>query len=227
MNLIRSDENLRFGGGNNLALKRTLAEGFDYALLMNNDTVVESDFLTQLVNLAEADDKIGMTGPKMYYYKPDNVIWFAGGKVNMTFARMRHYGIGEVEKGQHGKIREVNFLNGACVLIKRKLLEDIGLFDEDFFLYGEDLDLCLRAYKKGYKLMYQPRARIYHKVSRSSSPLKKLVYRYQSWLRLMRKHTPFYVRPLQYANLIGEFIPLVIGYLLRKIRFHKSGGKWI
>lgn len=221
-NLIRSKENLRFGGGNNLAMKKSLEEGFEYVLLLNNDTVVESDFLSQLVKMAESDDSIGMTGPKMYYYDHHTVIWFAGGYVNMNIARMRHYGIGEIESGKHGKVKEVNFLNGACLLIKRKVLEDIGLFDEDFYLYGEDVDLNLRASKAGYKLMYQPRARIFHKVSRSSPPVKKLFYRYDSWVRLIRKHTPVYFRPLQYAYLIGEFIPLVFGFLRRQLRFSRS-----
>lgn len=223
VNLIRSEENLRFAGGNNLAFEKTLEEGFDYALMLNNDTVVESDFLTEMVETAESNPEIGLVGAKMYYYDHPNVIWFAGGRANIFLARMRHIGIGETDRGQYEEPKEMDFLNGACLLVRCEVLKDIGLLDEDFFLYGEDFDLCLRAVKKGYKLYYQPRARIRHKVSRSTPHLKKLLYRYQSWIRLIRKHTPFYWWPLQYANLVCEFIPLVTGFIYRKIRFSRVG----
>ena len=162
VNYIYSDTNLRFAGGNNLALRKTLQENFQYALLLNNDTVVEPDFLSKMVELAEAKAEIGMVGAKMYYYHHPDIIWFAGGKADMRIARMRHLGIGKADQGQFDQIRPVDFLNGACVLIKCKILRKIGLFDESFFLYGEDLDLCLRAIKAGCQLYFQPAARIKH-----------------------------------------------------------------
>lgn len=219
VNYIYSDTNLRFAGGNNLALRRTLDEGFDFALLLNNDTVVEPAFLSRMVETALSDPAVGMVGAKIHYYDYPDTIWFAGGRVNMKIARMRHRGIGKIDDGRFDEPCESNFLNGACLLIRCGLLRKIGLLDETFFLYGEDLDLCLRAMEAGYKLYYQPQARIKHKVSRSSPPVKKLQYRYQSWLLLVKKHTPIYWRPLQYLNLMGEFIPLVIGFISRKMKF--------
>ena len=219
VNYIYSDTNLRFAGGNNLALRKTLQENFQYALLLNNDTVVEPDFLSKMVELAEAKAEIGMVGAKMYYYHHPDIIWFAGGKADMRIARMRHLGIGKADQGQFDQIRPVDFLNGACVLIRCEILREIGLFDESFYLYGEDLDLCLRATKAGYQLYFQPAARIKHKVSRSTPPARKLIYRYQSWMKLIKKHTKIYWRPLQYTNLFLEFIPLTIAFILRKVKF--------
>ena len=219
---IYSPENLRFAGGNNLALRKALEESCDYVLLLNNDTVAEPDFLDKLVETGESSGEIGLVGAKMYYYDPPNVIWFAGGKMDVRFAYMRHLGIGQKDDGSLDTPQEMTFLNGACLLIKSEVLRKAGLLDEDYFLYGEDQDYCLRAQRAGFRLYYQPAARIRHKVSRSTPAFRKLIFRYRSWFTLIRKHTPLYWRPLQYGNLIAEFIPLAIGYLKRKAVFRDS-----
>ncbi len=220
VNLIRSPENLRFAGGNNLALKRTLEEDFEYALLLNNDTILEPDFLTHLVDTAESNPNIGLVAPKMRYFDPPDTIWFGGGRMKVRLARMRHIGIGKKDDGSYDAPGEMSFLNGACLLVKCEVFRKIGLLDEGFFLYGEDQDLCIRAVQAGYKLYYQPKAVIHHKVSRSTPTYRKLQYRYQSWFRLIKKHTSILWRPLQYGNLILEFIPLTVGFFLRKLKFH-------
>ena len=214
---IYSPENLRFAGGNNLAMRTALKEGYDYVLLLNNDTVVEPGFLDKMVEAGESSDAIGLVGAKMYYYDPPDVIWFAGGKMDVRFARMRHLGIGRKDDGSYDRPGDMTFLNGACLLIKSAVLKHVGMLDEDYYLYGEDQDYCFRALAKGWRLYFQPGAKIRHKVSRSTPTFRKLRFRYQSWFTLIRKHTPFYWRPLQYGNLLLEFIPLVIGYFKRKI----------
>ena len=183
---IYSPVNLRFAGGNNLAIKQAMAEGFDYVLLLNNDTVVDRSFLKFWVEAIQA------------------------------------FGIGQKDDGQFDKVKEVSFLNGACLLIKAEVVAKIGMLDEDYFLYGEDVDFCLRARKAGYRLVYEPRAKIWHKISRSTPQLRKLVYRYKSWFTLMRKHSPIYWRPIQIANLLFEFIPLVVTFLKRKAKFARQ-----
>ncbi len=222
INYIYSPVNLRFAGGNNLALKQGLDSNTDYFLLLNNDTTVDTGFLREMVKAGQADARIGLVGAKMYYYDQPDTIWFAGGTADIRRAYMRHRGIGKRDDGSFDKAEEMTFLNGACLLIKSQVLREIGLLDEDYYLYGEDLDYCLRAAKAGWKLYYQPSVKIWHKVSRSSPPLKKLKYRYQSWFKLMNKHTAWYWRPLQIGNLILEFIPLVIGYLRRRAGFRRK-----
>ncbi|MBC8278926.1 MAG: glycosyltransferase family 2 protein [FCB group bacterium] len=219
---LYSPANLRFAGGNNLALRNALEEGYDYVLLLNNDTVVEPDFLTKMVETGDSSAEIGLVGAKMFYYDPPDVIWFAGGVMDVRFAYMRHLGIGQKDDGSFDTPQEMTFLNGACLLIKSAVLRQVGLLDEDYFLYGEDQDYCIRAQRTGYKLFYQPAARIRHKVSRSTPAFRKLIFRYRSWFTLIRKHTPFYWRPVQYGHLIAEFIPLVFGYLKRKAVFKDS-----
>lgn len=219
---IYSPVNLRFAGGNNLAIKQAMAEGFDYVLLLNNDTVVDRSFLKFLVEAIQASGEFGLGAPKMYYFNPTDVIWFAGGMIDIKRAYLRHFGIGQKDDGQFDKVKEVSFLNGACLLIKAEVVAKIGMLDEDYFLYGEDVDFCLRARKAGYRLVYEPRAKIWHKISRSTPQLRKLVYRYKSWFTLMRKHSPIYWRPVQIANLLFEFIPLVVTFLKRKAKFARQ-----
>ncbi len=216
---IYSPVNLRFAGGNNKLIEQALAEGYELILLLNNDTVVSTDFLTKMVEAAMSDAKIGAVGAKMMYYDQEDIIWFAGGIVDIRRAYMRHFGIGKKDQRKYNHPGEVSFLNGACMLVKSAVFRDIGLLDEGFFLYGEDLDFCLRATAAGWKLYYEPSAKIWHKVSRSVPTAKKMLYRYQSWFRIIRKHSDFRWRPIQLINLSTEFVPLAVGYIRRMTRF--------
>ena len=172
--IIENKKNYGFAKGNNIGMDYALKNlNPDYILLLNNDTVVDKDFLKILVREGEADPKIGFLGPKMYYYDNPDVIWCIGGKIDWKLARGLHVGINETDIGQYPTKIDFDYINGSCLLIKRKVLEEIGLFDEKFFLYFEETDLALRASKKGYKNTYIPNAKILHKVSKSGGGIKK------------------------------------------------------
>lgn len=225
--IIRSETNLRFAGGNNLGLRSILQQGDDFSLLLNNDTTVEPDFLNPLVKTAQSDERIGLIGPKILYYGRRDVIWFAGGVIKPAWGYVRHFGLRRIDDGRFDHRREVSFLTGCCLLIRRKVLESIGLFDEDFFLYSEDADYCLRAMKAGFKLLYEPRSRVYHKLSQSSGGAyhpTKWLRRYQSLYRLVRKHTSLLTLPLFALNLCWELISLPINALCQNRRLppHKN-----
>lgn len=164
------DSNLGFAGGNNAGIKYAMENGADYILLINNDTIVDKNFLGELVEAGEADNKIGLAGPKIYYYSEPNRIWFAGGKINWLKNSGKHRGLDEIDAGQYDKARKVDYLTGCSLLIKREVIEKIGGLSNDYFLYYEDTDFCLRAKSAGYKCLYVPSAEIYHKVSRSTKP---------------------------------------------------------
>ena len=179
--LLNSAENTGFAGGNNLGIKRILSWRADYLVLLNNDTRVSKSLLTNLVKQAEESEKIGLVSPKIYFekgyefhkdrYKRDQlgkVIWYAGGKIDWQNMLGKHMGVDEVDKGQFDKEKEINFATGCCLLIKREVLERIGLFDEKLFLYQEDLDFSIRARKAGYRILYFPKAYLWHKNSGSS-----------------------------------------------------------
>lgn len=165
---VANSDNLGFSGGNNAIIRRACAEGFQYVLLLNNDTVVDPDFLTAMVQTAEADAGIGMIGAKIYYSSDPKVIWYAGGAVD--FAKVFSFsqvGQSEIDHGQHDLPGETEWVTGCCLMVRTALVKEVGLLDESFGYYYEDVDWCLRARQKGWRIWYEPRAKLWHKIGRS------------------------------------------------------------
>jgi GT2 family glycosyltransferase len=172
--LITNYKNYGFAEGNNIGIEFALKKlNPNYILLLNNDTVVDKDFLNILVQEGEKDPKIGLIGPKIYYYDNPNIIWCIGGKIGWKLARGLHVGINEEDTGQYDEKMNSDYINGSAILIKRRVLDEIGLLDEKFFLYFEETDLALRASKNGYNSTYIPTSKIWHKVSKSGGGIKK------------------------------------------------------
>src|SRR3989338_1215521 len=170
---IKNDKNFGFSGGNNTGIKYALNKGSDFVILLNNDTIVEKSFVK---NLVRAANKADIISPKIYFAKGyefhkkrysekdlGKVIWYAGGKIDWQNVICKHVGVDAVDKGQFSKSAITDFATGACMLVKREVFEKIGFFDEKYFLYLEDMDLCVRAKKAGFKILFEPRAAIWHK----------------------------------------------------------------
>lgn len=168
--LVLTGKNLGFAGGNNVGIEYAIKAGADYIFLINNDTTVHPDYLKELVLVAESDAKIGAVGSKIYYHGEPERIWFAGGKINWLKNKGEHIGLDEIDKGQFDDIKEVGYLTGCALLVKREVVEKVGVLEDDYFLYYEDADYSLRIRNAGYKTMYAPKSKIYHKVSRSTKP---------------------------------------------------------
>ena len=162
--VLENKANLGFTGGNNRGIQEALRRNPDYVLLLNNDTTVDAAFLSELVKAGESEQTIGVLCPKIYYYDRPNVLWYAGGRLSLSRGVSVHYGFREPDKGQYDIAREVNFVTGCAFFIKREVIEKIGLLDETFFCYSEDADWSLRAVKAGYKGLYVPSSRIWHKI---------------------------------------------------------------
>lgn len=170
MEIIENGENLGFAEGNNVGIRRAMDEGADYVLLLNNDTVVDPEFLGELVKVAEGDERIGIVGPKIYYYDykgRKDVIWFAGGGINWTTGRTTHHCMRKIDDGTINKLKKVDYITGCTMLIKGDVFMKIGLLDSDYFLYFEETDFCARA-NKIYDCVFVPYAKIWHKISRST-----------------------------------------------------------
>jgi hypothetical protein len=216
--LLVNPTNLRFAGGNNVGIRHALKHGADYVLLLNNDTTVERDFTVHLVHAAEADPRIGMIGPKIYYYDDPNRIWFAGGRIEWWKGWISHIGIRENDSGQHDEQKPVDYLTGCCMLVKRAVVEQVGLLDERYFMYGEDADWCVRARRAGYVLAYVPAAKIWHKLSVSAGghlSWFKNWNKFKSQLRLMAT----YAKPYHWLSIpFGLIYGAVSGYITVKRR---------
>lgn len=171
--LIASPTNVGFTGGNNLAMHQ--AKG-DLVLLLNNDTEVPADFLEPLVAHFDAHPVAGVASPKIRYFDAPDTIQYAGSH-GLSEWTMRGHTIGykEQDKGQHDMPREVALAHGAAMMIRRSVLEEIGLLAPDFFIYYEELDFCTRARRAGWAIHYIPASVVLHKESMTvgkASPMK-------------------------------------------------------
>jgi len=205
--------NLGFAGGNNIGIKQAIEKAADYVLLLNNDTVVDRNFLKKLVEVGESDKKAGILGPIIYEYQSDK-IHFAGGKINWLYTK----GIHNQNLESRIKNLECDYITGCCLLIKRRVIDKIGLMPEEYFLYLEDVDWCLKARKVGYKCVLVPSAKIWHKVSASAKAesFSYIYYHYRNGLLLAKRHAPLVIKILAY------FISF-LGYIKQLI---KPPSKW-
>ncbi len=165
--VLRSDVNLGFTGGNNLGIKNSLEEKADYILLLNNDTIAETNFIEPLLEVFERNPNVGIAAPQINYFTEPKKIWTEGGIIS----KIRGSGFAYSERYDDGKIIddiEVTFVSGCCMLIKKEVFEKVGVFDDNFFLYVEDADLCYRTTQSGYKIIVSHNSKIYHKVSSST-----------------------------------------------------------
>lgn len=162
--VIENGANLGFAAGNNVGLRYALAQGFDYALLLNNDTEAPPDFLSQLLGAAAAEPDIGAAGPLILYHERPDLIWSAGGEIDRERGTSRMRGIGEIDRGQYAAPAEVDFITGCALLVSRAAMERAGLLDERFFMYYEETEWCVRIARAGLRVVHLPQARLLHKI---------------------------------------------------------------
>ncbi len=161
--LLVMEKNLGFCGGNNRGITDALERGADYVLLLNNDVEMHPDMLDELVKAAETDPRIGIVGAKNILMVDHNLLWGAYG--DLTFgAELVHLAgrFARSDDPQFLTTKDVDWVIGNGMMFKRAELQDVGGFDEWFFGYHEDVDLCLRARQRGWRVVYVGAASIYH-----------------------------------------------------------------
>lgn len=208
IHLIKEGKNHGFAGGVNIGIRYAMEKKADAVALFNNDAVAEKDWLKQLVSTLDKNTKIGIVTGKLMRSDRKHIdstgdfytIW------GMPFPRGRN----QLDKGQFDSEEKVFGASGGASLYRAKMLEEIGLFDERFFAYYEDVDISFRAQLSGWGILYQPKALAYHKVSATSSKMAKNFTRYHSiknLLILYTKNMP--------ARLYWRYLPLFILQMLR------------
>ncbi|GAB2799956.1 glycosyltransferase family 2 protein [Rhabdobacter roseus] len=188
VHFLKSEVNLGFAGGNNLAVKQ--AQG-KYLLFINNDTEVPPGFLEPLVARMEADPGIGMVSPKIKYFYEDNLIQYAGStEINPLTGRNRAIGQREKDDGRFDQSGPTAYIHGAAMLVSRAVIEKVGLMDDIFFLYYEELDWCARAQRAGFAVWYVAESEILHKesVSTGRESTLKTYYLTRNRLLFMRRN---------------------------------------
>jgi len=164
--LIENEENKGFVIANNQGIELAIKNNADYILLLNNDTVVERNFLNILIDYGEKNKEAGILSPKILYYNSDK-IWSMGGKISYLSGLSIMIGKGK-DSQKYNRIIEPNFITGCAMLIKREVINKIGLLDPLYFAYYEDSDCCFRAKKAGYEIRIIPESVIWHKKSASA-----------------------------------------------------------
>lgn len=190
--VIRSGANLGFTGGNNLGIHEAIEENnSDFVVLLNNDATVAEDCIQKMLDKAVANEECGLVSPKIYFTagreyheqsygnnQQGKVLWFAGGSIDWQNLLAFHRGVDEVDRGQMSATDAVDFATGCCVLIKREVLEKIGLLDKRYFLYFEDVELSMKAQSFGYKLLFCPEAVAWHDNAGSSDGAGSVTHQY-------------------------------------------------
>lgn len=185
--------NTGFARGNNVGIKKVHENDFDYVLLLNDDTEVSIDFLSILVDEAEKRPDTGMLGPMIHFFEEPEKIWFAEARFNTKTCMLTTPRSDQLNEGTDSEPIESDYITGCALLINKAVIEKIGLLDERFFLYWEDVDWGLRAKKAGFKNVVIPAAHIRHKVSVSSGGMDSLIRVYhktRSHLLMARLHAP-------------------------------------
>ena len=184
---IDAPENLGFAGGNNLGFNNAKGK---YFLMLNNDTEVEPDFLEPLVEVMESDERIGCTSSKLIYFEDKKTIQFAGHSgINLYSGRGFTRGYHEMNTGQYEDVIDIQIAHGAAMMVSRKMVEEVGLMADLYFLYYEEVDYCHRIIDAGYTMKYVGPSTVYHKESQTvgrESTLKVYYMSRNRWIYMRR-----------------------------------------
>jgi len=217
VNLIKSKKNLGFAGGNNLGVRA--AKG-DYLLFINNDTIVPKNFIGPLVETLEQDHTIGMVSPKIKFHWDDSLIQYAG-YTPMNKWTIRNHSIGYHEKddGRFDKEGETASIHGAAMMVPRKIIDEVGMMTEIYFLYYEEHDWAEMIKRAGYKIYYQPKSYILHKESIATGKFSPLKTYYISRNRILFARRNFKSKELLVSLLFQVFVSIpknTLTFLLKR-----------
>jgi len=227
--LLRNENNKGFTGGNNRGIEWALNNGFEYLMLLNNDTEVEPDFLSELIRGIEGDPTIGAIQPKFYFLSNKELVWNAGGKIIKSLGVVLTVGVNNKSNQNLETSGETAWITGCGFLVRSSIIKKIGGLNERFFMYYEDVDWSLKIKSLGYKLWYCPSSIVYHEagVSNKSEVGKEGVLNPQvhyfaarNNLLLLRKYTPWYFIPTVTIFQMAKYASYISYFLVRK-RFIK------
>jgi GT2 family glycosyltransferase len=197
VSVLETGSNLGFAGGNNVGIRAALTAGADLILLLNNDAQLLPGALESLVSsLERGEARVSASAPKILYRSDPDVIWAAGGRFDWWRGVVVDRGLNQRDTGQYDRPEEVASATACCLLVRSEAFREIGLLDEDYFMYFEDADFSARLNRAGHTIAYQPQARVLHDVFGSSggeaqrpSPLA-LYYSTRNRSLFIARHAP-------------------------------------
>jgi GT2 family glycosyltransferase len=222
--IIDITENRGYAGNNNVGIAAALAQGADWIFVLNEDTLLAADCLSHLVEIGESDSEIGIVGPMVYHYDEPNIIQSAGGLLGPYWSSI-HLAKNELDKGQFSEPHDVDWISGCGIMLRRGVIEQVGMLDERFFYYWEETEWCLRTKKAGWRVVHVPKARLWHKgVQRDYRPNPNVTYfNTRNHLLLLKKHhAPIKVWVFTWLQIGRTLVSWTIKPKWRPMREHRN-----
>jgi GT2 family glycosyltransferase len=211
---VNLPENLGYAGNNNVGIQLALEQGAEWVFVLNEDTILDPECLTHLIEAGESDPAIGIVGPLVYHYDEPTVIQSAGGMLGPYWESI-HLGKNEPDQGQYQQPHSVEWISGCAILVRRPTIQQAGMLDNNFFIYWEETEWCIRIGRAGWKIVHAPQAKIWHKgvqrdyqpkptftyygtrnrlmtLSKHKAPLKVWMH---TWFQLLRTLTSWTIKP--------------------------------
>lgn len=219
--LVQNDKNLGFAPANNQGVKKSQGE---YILLLNNDTKVIPDFLDKMISKMQQDNTIGAMQPKIFLMDQDNLLDNAGAFLTRT-GFLNHWGFMQRDSEEFNSEKYIFSAKGACLLTRKKLVDKIGLFDDDFVSYFEESDFCFRVWLAGFTIIFYPQTHIYHKLGATSKKMNQIFVNFNAF----KNRILSLLKNLSAMNLFFILIPHIIivfflgVYYTFKLELKKAG----
>ena len=215
--------NLGYAGNNNVGIMAALAQGADWVFVLNEDTVLAPDCLCQLVDAGRRDPQIGIVGPMVYHHDEPEVIQSAGGMLG-PYWDSYHLAHNVRDEGQFRDPHRVDWISGCAIIVRRSVIEQVGLIDTRYFYFWEETEWCLRASRAGWRIVHVPQARLWHKgVQRDYQPQPHVTY-YATRNRLLtiaKHHAPATVRVVAWLQILRTLVSWTVKPKWRSMRDHR------
>ncbi len=225
VHVIRSKTNGGFSYGNNIGIKYSISQGYKYILLLNNDTIIPDNFVSEMMGQYRKGEVIV---PTIVYYTDPTSVWYAGGKINRWTGNATHNHIGESFKTDLSEDSYCEFATGCCILFSSDVIESIGYLDEEYFMYCEDTDYCIRMAKNNLAIRYVSSIKLKHKVSKSTQGDDSdfcVYYLTRNRIKMILKHKDYFHFTALPFTIFSRYIRM-LQYLIRGKKswkmFHKA-----
>ena len=207
---IRSDTNGGFSYGNNLGIKYAIDNDFEYCMLLNNDTVVDKKMIQLLLSQANENT---IVAPTMFYADNPTIIWYGGGYIDKWTGNAKHKRMDSNMCVDSLQEEACSFVTGCCVLVNTNIFKNIGLLNEKLFMYCEDTEFCIRALTNGTSIRYIPKAKLWHKVSKTTggsySPFS-VYYMTRNRLFLVKNNCGFFRKTAYLFTIFTRYIRIIL-----------------
>ncbi len=222
--IIVLDKNLGYAGNNNVGIHAALEQGAEWVFVLNEDTILDVDCIAKLVEVGESDPTIGIVGPMVYHFNEPDIIQSAGGVFD-KYLRGYHLAQNQTDTGQFTHPHPVDWISGCAIMVRRSVIEQVGMIDERFFCYVEETEWCYRTKKAGWKIIHVPSAKLWHKgVQRDYKP-KPMVTYYATRNRLLmlyKHHAPLSAWIAAWGFIIRTLMSWTIKPKWRSMRAHRD-----